>query len=103
MPSFRTRCLGLLLLACAAPARADEQPVPPAAPRKDAVPRRVVEQHKDLVPTLIDNLKDPDELVRAYAVDALTNLDESAVPALIETLNGGDIVLRVQAAGLLGS
>jgi HEAT repeat protein len=55
------------------------------------------------VPVLVKALKDPDEQVRTLAVNALSMLDERAVPALIGLLEGKDRALKVQAAGVLSN
>ena len=58
---------------------------------------------KDLVPALLEALKDADPEVRLHAQLALANLGADALPALIEVLDKGDSDQRIMAAKMLAN
>lgn len=70
----------------------------------DNVPegKSLTEQHKDLLPTLIEALKDKDKETQMMVEEAIIALGAEAVPGLIEAVDGKDTELRVPAAKLLG-
>jgi HEAT repeat protein len=57
---------------------------------------------KELVPALVEGLRDADEMVRVCSEGSLAELDRHAVPALLELLKGKDNALRASAARILG-
>jgi len=62
-------------------------------------------QDTSTLDNLIENLQDPDQVVRIHAATVLGSIGEdaeAAVPALIELLNNGDIHDRKLAALTLG-
>src|SRR5262249_9461953 len=107
---LRTVCgLALLMLFGALvhsddPAKSKDEK-PKEADKKPAEPLpldKLIAQHKELVPTLIDGLKDPDAQVRQMATFTLGQLGKDAVPALSEALASKDRELRANAAYALG-
>lgn len=76
------------------------QPAPPPAPA-DGV-EQLLARHKELLPTLIPLLKDPDAEIRQMAAVTLTQLGRHAVPALTSALTEKDRDLRANAAHVLG-
>ncbi|HZU34808.1 MAG TPA: HEAT repeat domain-containing protein [Gemmataceae bacterium] len=94
-----------LLLVATAPVFA-QVPVPgPFPPTVNVAPpaMTIVERNRNLVPTLLDALKDKDETIRRNATEALRGLGSDAIPSLLEVLRGNDQELRVAAAILLGN
>src|SRR5262249_12057714 len=67
----------------------------PNAPKQKALP-------KDLVPALIEALKDEEKDVRQYAASALVRVGTDAVEPLIDLLKGKDKEQRANAAYVLG-
>ena len=65
--------------------------------------KALTQQHKDLMPSLIEALKDTDEEVRMNVSEAIIALGQEAVAGLIEAVDGKDTELRVAAARLLGN
>ncbi len=57
--------------------------------------------HTPPAPELLDMLSDRDIQVRHAAVDALTTMGDSAIPALIQALNAQNGVTRLEAARAL--
>jgi hypothetical protein len=57
---------------------------------------------KDLVPTLLESLKDKDQDVRKYVAGALVRVGKEAVEPLTEILKGKDKAQRANAAYILG-
>jgi hypothetical protein len=97
-------CVGLLL--ALGPCLAGDDPAKDKAPKdkeKSPLPiEKLVAQHKELVPALIEALKDPDAQVRQTAAYTLATIGKDAVPALIEALANQDKELRANAAYILG-
>jgi hypothetical protein len=58
--------------------------------------------YKELIPPLIDALKDSDTEVRQSAAGALAHMGHQAVPALVEALKEKDKELRANVAYVLG-
>src|SRR5262249_34522196 len=71
------------------------------APRKTSA--SPAKQHKDLLPVLLEALKDQDDQVRQNAAEALTNLKADAVPGLLEVLKekGETREVRRSASGAI--
>lgn len=64
--------------------------------------RKLLAQNKDLIPSLIEALKDTEADVRLGAAHALASLGKEAVPSLMETLSHKDKNLRAFAIYALG-
>src|SRR5262249_12830450 len=64
--------------------------------------RPVAQQYKELIPGLIDGLKDVDPEVRQYCALALANLGHDALKALTEALTDSSRERRSAAAYALG-
>lgn len=103
MSALRTLLAPILLVLILSVVTASEgNPVP-----RDFKPRRFADEppqdpNKDVVTALIKRLKDSDKQVRIYAASALCTLDTSALPALVELVEGNDTTLRIEAAMILG-
>jgi HEAT repeat protein len=97
MKTLGAFCLALVLLGTANAAAGDE----PAALKTGS--QSIGPQ--DVVPVLIDIVKDKeeDELVRANAAQGLVALGRLAVPSLIEILKGKDNDLRIRAVVILAN
>jgi len=50
---------------------------------------------KRAVPSLAQQLKDPNELVRKYAIEALGNIGRPSVPVLLEAMNDENVRAQV--------
>jgi len=127
MRTLLTACIGLLLLAetIMGADPAPPSPVPqPAAPANPPSPsansecplppppepvtiKRLVAQHKELVPTLSAALEDSDSQVRQMAMRTLYKLNQETgeqkkfIPTLITALKDCDAGVRTTAAGIL--
>jgi hypothetical protein len=77
---------------------------PNGAPRwaMPNMPRGRAELPKNLVPTLIESLKDRDKSVRQYAASALVRVGKDAVDPLLDLLKSIDKAHRANAAYVLG-
>lgn len=84
----------LLSVLLAQPAEPEAELAPP--------PRLIQYWPKELVPTLVVALKDPDLDVQQYARAALINLGPQAIPGLLQGLRSPNAELRRLCATLLG-
>jgi len=93
--------LGLLVLGGGYFTAADDSARQTKGPKN--IPPRIA--YKDVVPALIDVVKDRDEddAVRANAAQALVGLGRHSVPALVELLKSKNNDLRVKAATILAN
>jgi hypothetical protein len=73
----------------------------PGMPGAEPVPS-LASKYKELLPTLIDGLKDADGQIRQISAAALANVGKEAVKPLLEALKGKDKELRANAAYVLG-
>ena len=98
-------CLALLSVAlgtlayCPVVGRSNSKEAP--AERKDVTYLKA-ELVKELLPVLIEGLKDSNAAHRRTAARALWSLGRQVVPALSETLKGSDKRLKQEAIELLG-
>jgi hypothetical protein len=119
---YRMLLAGLtVVLLGAANAQQDQKPAPAAKPPEEAVkpglpgqlqpqalpggggfPGPGGQQFKDLVPSLIEALKDSDNEVRRSAAATLVVIGREAVPSLLDMLKGKDAESRANAAYVLG-
>ncbi len=72
-------------------------PPPPLPP-----PQAGAAVAKDLIPGLIEALKDEDEAVRANVSNAILMIGEPAAPALMKALQAENKTMRIAAASVLG-
>jgi hypothetical protein len=86
----------------APPSAPPPQPAFPGVPRLPELFRPVAQQYADLVPALIDGLKDADPEVRQHCALALANLGRDALPQLLEALKDSNKEGRAAAAYALG-
>jgi HEAT repeat protein len=97
-------CLGLfgagLGTSASAQVPAPAAYVPPPAPQPQ--PQAGVAVAKELIPGLIEALKDEDETVRTNVTYTLLAIGEAAAPALIKALHDENKTMRVTAASILG-
>src|SRR5205809_266049 len=102
-------CLELPLLGPGIPRAAESKKPPMGPPNMGGPPRWAMpnmpkaraELPKDLVPTLIESLKDQDKSVRQYAASALARVGKEAVDPLLELLKSKDKAQRANAAYIL--
>jgi hypothetical protein len=76
---------------------ADKLPPPPLTLDK------LIAKNKELVPTLIGRLNDPDAQVRQMTAYILANIGRDALPGLIEAMASKDTEVRANAAYVLGA
>lgn len=105
-PLFAT-LFGLSIAALAAaqppgPPRPSEPPVGIGSPATTGFPRPAAQQFKDLVPSLIDALKDADPEVRQNSAMALAALGQDALTPLKDALKDTNKEKRAAAAYALG-
>src|SRR5262245_30942806 len=82
---------------------AQEVPAPPPVPPAPIGPGSgLTNRFKDLVPALVEALKDKDRDVRQAACTALGNLGQEAVKPLIEALKNDDKATQAAAIEALG-
>jgi hypothetical protein len=77
-------------------------PMGPPQPFPVPAGRERAELPKDLVPTLIEALKDQDKDIRKYVASALVRIGKEAVEPLIDLLKAKDKAQRANAAYILG-
>src|SRR5262245_29791718 len=107
---MRTLIASLVTVAFSAPQIALAQDRPPSlpppafpgAPRMPEMFRPVAQQYADLVPALIDGLKDMDPEVRQHCALALANVGRDALPQLLDALKDAYKDRRAAAAYALG-
>jgi hypothetical protein len=63
---------------------------------------QLLARNKELVPVLLDGLKDPDPQVRQMAAHTLVTIGKDAIPELVAALASKDADLRANAAYILG-
>src|SRR5262245_46833424 len=107
-PLFAT-LIGLFVAALAAaapqppgPSRPSEAPVGPRFPGPPGFPLPAAQQFKDLVPSLIDALKDADPEVRQNSAMALAALGHDALAPLKDALKDANKEKRAASAYALG-
>jgi HEAT repeat protein len=92
--------LSLLVLLCAGPVlwaqQADSPPDPFDAPQS------IVQQHKDLAPTLVELLGSADGEMRQYAAACLNLMGTDAIPDLIEGLKKKDVHTQANICYVIG-
>src|SRR5262249_1347945 len=77
-------------------------PPGPGSPGGGGRMQRLADQHKDLIPALIEALKDKDDEVRKSARSALANLGPDSVDPLMKLLECKDKDQKINAALTLG-
>src|SRR6185369_9080165 len=90
----------LVALAATADGQPTEPPtIPPATvPEPGNYPPTLARQHKELIPSLIEALKDTDPEVRQHTAMALATLGRDALPPLINALEDPVTEKRAAAA-----
>lgn len=66
-------------------------------------PGTVFDRNKELLPVLLAASHDKNLIIRQNATEALRSLGVSAIPSLVDILNGHDTANRIDAAVLLGN
>jgi vesicle coat complex subunit len=90
----------LPMLALAQPQRPLDLPALPSNP--PAPLRTAAQEYKELIPGLIDALKDEDSEVRQYSALSLAAIGREALPRLIEVLRDPNTGVRSAAAYAIG-
>jgi hypothetical protein len=109
LPGFATMrrfwivSISLFLLPMPAWAQSDKPPELPALPTPAAAPiKPAVREYQQLLPGLIDALKDEDDEVRQLSALALASIGRDAVPALLQALQDNNKEKRAAAAYAIG-
>ena len=101
MLTFPAFCFAVLLVGNQ-PDKPSTGQVPPSAASDEAAPKSLADEFKELIPTLIEALEDPDDEVRNHASEALVDLGREAVPALLQAITGKRTKIRSEAARVVG-